>query len=128
MRFSIKDFFSKCNQIRRKMRIWWHLLKKSLMENFIFCAVASTCAFSSFFKRLCWHWNFLRCLCQGNRYFSISPKTSGLVWTSDKAWDLKTRYHLLSLIYESRFPKFARTLSVLWLFRRISSFQKPEPW
>ena len=34
MKFSIKDFFSKCDQIRRKLRS--HLLKKSLMENFIF--------------------------------------------------------------------------------------------
>ena len=40
MKFSIKDFFSKCDQIRRKLRIWSHLLKKSLMENFIFCAVS----------------------------------------------------------------------------------------
>ena len=39
MKFSIKDFFSKCDQIRRKLRIWSHLLNKSLMENFIFCAV-----------------------------------------------------------------------------------------
>ena len=39
MKFSIKDFFSKCDQIRRKLRIWSHLLKKSLMESFIFCAV-----------------------------------------------------------------------------------------
>ena len=39
MKFSIKDLFSKCGQIRRKLRIWLHLLKKSLMENFIFCAV-----------------------------------------------------------------------------------------
>ena len=31
MKFSIKDFFSKYNQIRSK-----HLLKKSFMENFIF--------------------------------------------------------------------------------------------
>ena len=36
-KFSIKDFFSKCDQIRRKLRIWSHLLQKSLMENFIFC-------------------------------------------------------------------------------------------
>ena len=35
----IKVFFSKCYQIGRKLRIWSHLLKKSLMENFIFCAV-----------------------------------------------------------------------------------------
>ena len=39
MKFSIKDIFSKCDQIRRKLRIWSHLLKKSLMEIFIFCAV-----------------------------------------------------------------------------------------
>ena len=39
MKFSIKDFFSKCDQIHRKLLIWLHLLKKSLMENFIFCAV-----------------------------------------------------------------------------------------
>ena len=36
MKFTIKDFFSKFNQIRRKLRIWLHLLKKSLMENFLF--------------------------------------------------------------------------------------------
>ena len=36
MKFSIKNFFSKCDQIRRKLRIWSHLLRKSLMENFIF--------------------------------------------------------------------------------------------
>ena len=39
MKFSIKDFFSKWDQIRRKLRIWSHLVKQSLMENFIFCAV-----------------------------------------------------------------------------------------
>ena len=39
MKFSIKNFFSKCDQIRSFLRIWSHLLKKYLMENFIFCAV-----------------------------------------------------------------------------------------
>ena len=39
MKFSIKDFFIKCDQIRRKLRIWSHLLKKSLMKNFIFWVV-----------------------------------------------------------------------------------------
>ena len=38
MKFSIKDIFSKCNQIR-SLRIWSHLLEKFLMENLIFCAV-----------------------------------------------------------------------------------------
>ena len=40
MKFSIKYFSSKCDQICRKLRIWSHLLEKSLMENFIFCAVS----------------------------------------------------------------------------------------
>ena len=39
MKFSIKDFFSKCNEIRSFLRIRSHLLKKCLMENLIFCAV-----------------------------------------------------------------------------------------
>ena len=39
MKFSIEDFFSKYEQIQRKLQIWSHLLKKSLMENFLFCAV-----------------------------------------------------------------------------------------
>ena len=39
MTFSMKDFFSDCDQSHRKLWIWSHLLKKPLMENFIFCAV-----------------------------------------------------------------------------------------
>ena len=39
MKFSIMNFLSKCDQIRRKLRIWSNLLKKSSMENFIFYAV-----------------------------------------------------------------------------------------
>ena len=33
MKFSVTNFFSKCDQIRRKLRIWTHLMKKSIMEN-----------------------------------------------------------------------------------------------
>ena len=39
MKFSIKDFSSKCDQIRSFLQIWSHLLEKSLMENFIFSAM-----------------------------------------------------------------------------------------
>ena len=39
----IKDFFSKRDQIRRKLTEYWknttHLLKKYLMQNLIFCSV-----------------------------------------------------------------------------------------
>ena len=39
MNISIKNFFSNSDQIRRFPRISSHLLKKSVMENFILCAV-----------------------------------------------------------------------------------------
>ena len=42
VKFSMKDYLSKCDQIRSFLRIWSHVLKKSLMENFIFCAVTAT--------------------------------------------------------------------------------------
>ena len=35
IKFPIKDFYSKCDQTV----VWSHLLKKSLLENFMFCAV-----------------------------------------------------------------------------------------
>ena len=40
IKVSIKNFFSKCDQTHKKLRIWSHFLKKYLMENFIFCAVS----------------------------------------------------------------------------------------
>ena len=36
MKFSIKDFFSKCDKFGNFLWIWSHLLKESLMENFNF--------------------------------------------------------------------------------------------
>ena len=41
MKFTSKDFFIKCDRIRRKLWIWSNLFKKSLMENFIFGAARS---------------------------------------------------------------------------------------
>ena len=41
-KFSIKDFFSKCDQICSFLWILSHLLWKSLLENFIFCALKSS--------------------------------------------------------------------------------------
>ena len=46
MKLSINDFFSKCDQIRSYLRIWSHLLKKLLIENFIFNAVMDETALS----------------------------------------------------------------------------------
>ena len=47
LKFSSEDFFSKCDQIRSFLRIWFTFTEESLMENFIFCAV--TCYHADFF-------------------------------------------------------------------------------
>ena len=36
LKFSIKDFFGKCDQIRNFLRLWLYSLKESLIEKFIF--------------------------------------------------------------------------------------------
>ena len=54
MKFFIKNFFSKCDQIHSFLRIWSHLLKKSLMGNVIFfvqCVVSR----SSILQQDFWH-------------------------------------------------------------------------
>ena len=48
MKFSNKDIFSKCDQIHTLLRIWSHLLKKSLMRNFIFCASSYKSLYTKF--------------------------------------------------------------------------------
>ena len=47
IKFSIKDFLSKCNQIHRKLLNWSHLLKKSLTEISIFVKGSIECSISS---------------------------------------------------------------------------------
>ena len=49
MKFSIKDFFSKCDQIHSFLT----LLEKSLMENFIFCAVSDKTGICVLIKKSC---------------------------------------------------------------------------
>ena len=39
MKFSINDFFSKCDQIRRKIADLVTFTKETFMENYIFCEV-----------------------------------------------------------------------------------------
>ena len=48
MKFSINDFFSKCDQIRSKLRIWSRLLKKSFMEDFFFVQRTGWVSISAF--------------------------------------------------------------------------------
>ena len=75
MKFSIENFFSKCDQIRCFLRVWSHLLKKSLMRNFIYCAQlrAVTCKSLNsvhYFKYL-YHGNIMA------KYWEISKRFLG---------------------------------------------------
>ena len=71
MKFSIEDFFSKCDQIRSFLQIWLHLLKKSFMENFIFCAV---------------QYNFIR---KWNVFALRNSNQSSNSWSSTERNDLR---------------------------------------
>ena len=46
MKFSIKDFLGKCDQICNKLRIWRHLPKKSLMDFHSYVEMDATIALS----------------------------------------------------------------------------------
>ena len=54
MMLSIKDFLSKYYQIRKKLQIWPHLLRKSWMEIVIFCAVTYHCVKKCPYSELFW--------------------------------------------------------------------------
>ena len=60
LKFPIQDFFCKCNQIRRKLRIWSHFLKESLMETSFFVSPAFPLTFRFLWleEKLDW-FNFL---------------------------------------------------------------------
>ena len=47
-KFSIKDFFGKCDQSRNFLRILSYLLKKPSMENFISCELNVSISLSDF--------------------------------------------------------------------------------
>ena len=73
IKFSIKDFFSKCDQIRSFLWIWSHLLRKSLMENFIFGALDFEPVHLTFWELEGWYINLKMCHCQ-----RFAKKTSAI--------------------------------------------------
>ena len=102
MKFSIKNFFNKCDQIRRDVRIWSHLLKKFLMENFSFCAVIHRHESARILSRPC---NGLRCTAQilclvsGSRYSKMEQVNflEGSLWKiwSDMVWLATITFHCI---------------------------------
>ena len=83
--FSIKDLFSECDQIRRKLRIWSHLLQKSLMKNFISCAVLK-----------CWCWRIYVFECRAKTPYQIFFRFSTVSWAHSQSWNETVIISLLS--------------------------------
>ena len=71
MKFFIKDFFSKCDQIRRKLRIWSHLLKTFLMEKFIFSATIHRTIYNHITGKSAYHSKLFWILFKRNNSLSV---------------------------------------------------------
>ena len=69
----MKDFFTKCNQARRKLQILSYLLTKSLMENFNFWAVVLNLTLKNALK-----WPFFKG-CNWDRSI-VRKKEKGKLW------------------------------------------------
>ena len=125
MKISVKDFLSKCDQIRSFLRIWSQLLKKSLMGNFISCAVIV------FYFSYLYHSTeiFKTYLVQINVFLWKKGSKGGnkkviLIWTQLKIQKqppqvLYTRDSQEMPVLESLFNKVARLYACFVLFRPI---------
>ena len=78
MKFPLRIFFCKCDQICCFLRIWSQLLKESLMENFIFCAVKLS--FVDSFQLLSSSLNSLVKNLDKNDFKYLSQETDNNVW------------------------------------------------
>ena len=78
MKFSISDFFSKCGQVLKKLRIRSHVLKKSLLESFIFFfAVRRNGGLTgqSFYRNLCYN-KFVKITCKSTEFTTKTSTTA----------------------------------------------------
>ena len=114
MKFSFRDFF-------RNLRIWSHLLKKALMENFIFCAVKqplfSLIHISSNVAtaRCC-----LKRSCQLLRTFKFEPKSLTISLkqlTFTKFWCVKPQpRNLINMSSLARYFSSILKIILLWKY------------
>ena len=97
IKFFIKGFFSKCNQICRKMQIWSNLPRKSLMENFIFthCDLRSTFGHSQ-------GTNLINLMIFVTSYF-VSPKVHWHLWNKAGSWYMVKDISEMNEVRISRF-------------------------
>ena len=78
-KFTIKDFFSKCDKICSFLWIWSHLPKKSLMENFIYCAVPTVSNKCKNVPPVLLKYSFSPEVVFGAKHLYISPFSPGII-------------------------------------------------
>ena len=113
---SIKDFFSKCGQIHSFLQIWLHLLKKSLMENFIFCTIIDNISI----------WKTIN-------YCFIWPEFCGKLWCHNSVYtdratirELNNMIFLSCLLFDLNLPTFVlipeRTPMLIEIYQFMPGF------
>ena len=91
MKFSVKDFFSKCDQICSFLRVWSDLLKKSLEENIFFYAVNPQTASKT-------HWSVLKTFVNGTKVPVIPP----LLENNKLVTDFKLKTNLFNGLFNQQ--------------------------
>ena len=89
MKFSIKDFFSKCDQICSFLRNWSNLLKKSLMESFIF--LRSDTILSYLLRGSSWRPSDLNAKCRVMIYINCCNTNTHPNWAYEKSIGSETK-------------------------------------
>ena len=95
MKFFIKNFFGKCDQIRRKLRIWSHLLKKSLIETSFFVHCPLHCCIMTFLN---WYRACSRCPLVSSAPFHWKKRKRGRSLLK-MHWKRETKFHRPCVIY-----------------------------
>ena len=117
--FSTKNFFVKSDQIRSFLWIWSHLLKKSLMEKFIFCPVNQktfTLDIRETSNKLhqTKYWHFVLIFLTNNISYTL------LKWLFNTAWKV-SKYEVSSGTYFLVFGHFSRSARIAYFLRLLQN-------
>ena len=107
----------KCDQIPRKLWIWSHLLKKSLMENFIFYAVVRD-------QDAVWNFEFYLILRLNNFPQSLTKMAEHYCLAENTSWNhinFKTYllFNIRQILQKAKFPQATQVLFFIWKERLI---------
>ena len=125
MKFSIKDFFSKRDQICSFLRIWPHLLEKSLMENFIVCVVIFTYVVVLQYISWLWAWRNFHFLLNKHKYLCVC-QTFLTFWQSNKNVLPKLLTSILRMGFLKPPTNWRPTTDHLPIYQPTSDYRSPN--